>query len=233
MSEDDPGPAPRKWWKYLLLLLLFGLLALGASAWYMTTESFQAFVRARIVAAMEKATGGRVELGTYHTIPFRLQAEIRGLTIHGTEAAGDVPLAHVDRVVARIRIISLLETEFGFKSIELEHPVVHLIVRPDGSTNIPQPKLQRVSSQTPVEQLFSLVDQPASRATRRVSLERPAYALRFRRQRCLRRYEYSFLRDVYEGSLALGKVETRFQNYTPFIWAVAANFQPCKEWRRS
>ena len=100
VSEDDPGPVPRKWWKYLLLLLLFGLLALGATAWYMTTESFQAFVRARIVAAMEKATGGRVELGTYHTIPFRLQAEIRGLTIHGTEAASDVPLAHVDRVVA-------------------------------------------------------------------------------------------------------------------------------------
>ena len=225
MSEDDPGPVPRKWWKYLLLLLLFGLLALGATAWYMTTESFQAFVRSRIVAAMEKATGGRVELGTYHTIPFRLQAEIRGLTIHGTEAARDVPLAHIDRVVARIRVISLLETEFGFNSIELEHPVVHLIVGPDGSTNIPQPRLQRVSSQTPIEQLFSL-------SIGQLHVRRGEFLWNDQRtpfdfdvNDVSADLKYSFMHDVYDGSLALGKVQTRFQNYTPFTWTGAANFQ--------
>ena len=105
MSEADAKPTRRKWWKYLLVLCLLGLVGFGVAAWYMTTDSFQAYVRARIVAEIEKATGGRVELGTYHTIPFRLQAEIRGLTIHGTESADDVPLLHADRVVARIRII--------------------------------------------------------------------------------------------------------------------------------
>jgi len=80
-------------------------------------------------------------MGTYHTIPFRLQAEIRDLTVHGLEAPGEVPLAHVDRVVARIKVISLLETHFGFKFITLDHPVVHLIVYPDGSTNQPTPKV--------------------------------------------------------------------------------------------
>jgi translocation and assembly module TamB len=224
VTAVDPKPAPRKWWKYLLLLFLFGLIALAGSAWYMTTDSFQAFVRSRIVTAMEKATGGRVELGTYHTIPFRLQAEIRGLTIHGTEAAGDVPLAHADRVVARIRIISLLETEFGFKSIVLEHPVVHLIVHPDGSTNLPEPKVQRTSNQTPVEQLFAL-------SIHRLEVRKGEFL--WNDQRALFDFDvtdvsadmtYSFLRGRYESSLLLGRVETRFQDYAPFAWMAAAHF---------
>ncbi len=156
MTEAPPRPARRKWWKYFLLLFLLLVVALGGAAWYMTTDSFQAYVRGRVVSAIENATGGRVEMGTYHTIPFRLQAEIRDLTVHGLEAPGEVPLAHVDRVVARIKVISLLETSFGFKFIALDHPVVHLIVYPDGSTNQPAPKVKRTSSQTPVEQLFSL-----------------------------------------------------------------------------
>jgi translocation and assembly module TamB len=224
VTEVDPKPAPRKWWKYLLLLFLFGLIALAGSAWYMTTDSFQAFVRSRIVTAMEKATGGRVELGTYHTIPFRLQAEIRGLTIHGTEAADDVPLAHADRVVARIRIISLLETEFGFKSIVLEHPVVHLIVHPDGSTNLPEPKVQRTSNQSPVEQLFAL-------SIHRLEVRKGEFL--WNDQRAPFDFDatdvsadmtYSFLHGRYESSLLLGRVETRFQDYAPFAWMAAAHF---------
>ena len=197
---------------------------LGAGAWYMTTESFQSFVRSHIVAALEKATGGRVELGTYHTIPFRLQAEIRNLTIHGSEGPNDVPLVHIDGVVARIRVISLLETEFGFKSILLEHPVVHLIVRPDGSTNIPEPKVRRKSTQTPVEQLFAL-------SIRQLQIRRGEFlwndqrtSFDFNGKDIATEMRYSFLRARYEGNLTVGKVETKFQDYVPFAWSATANF---------
>ncbi len=224
MTGPAPTRAPRKWWKYFLFLCLFALLALGAVAWYMTTDSFQAFVRARIVAAMEKATGGRVELSTYHTIPFRLQVEIRGLTIHGTEASGDIPLAHVDRLVARIRVISLLETSFGFKSIALEHPVIHLIVLTDGTTNVPEPKIQRTSAGTPVEQLFSL--SVGSLEVRHGEFlwndQRTPFDLDVKEVSA--DMSYSFLRGRYEGSLLLGRVESRFQDYAPFAWMAAVHF---------
>ena len=224
MTEDESTPAPRKWWKYVLLLVVCGLLTQASAAWYMTTESFQAFVRARIVAALEKATGGRVELGTFHTIPFRLQVEIRGITIHGTEAAGDVPLAHIDGVVARIRVISLLETEFGFKSIELDHPVIHLIVHADGSTNIPEPKVQRASTKTAMQQLFAL-------SVRQLQVRRGEFLCNDRRtpfdldgNDVSADMSYSFLRGRYESSLVLGRVETKFRNYAPFAWMASAHF---------
>ena len=225
MTEESPKPAPRRLWKYLLAIFLLGLLALGGGAWYVTTESFQSYVRARIVAAVEKATGGRVELGAYHTIPFRLQVEIRDFTIHGLEPAGEVPLAHVDRIVARIKVISLLETNFGFKSLVFEHPVVHLIVNPDGSTNLPEPKVQLTSStRTPVEEFFAL-------SINRLEVRRGEFLwndhrtpMDFNVAGVSTDLTYSFFRGRYESSLLLGRVESRYQNFAPFTWMASAHF---------
>jgi len=224
VTDVSPRPGGRKGRKYLLLFFLLGAIFLGAAAWYVTTDSFQALVRSRIVSTIERATGGRVELGAYHTIPFRLQAEIRDLTIHGREAPGEVPLAHVDRLVARIKVISLLETSFGFKSIVLEHPVLHLIVYPDGSTNQPAPGVRLTSTKTPVEQLFSL-------SIHRLDVRRGE--LLWNDQRIPFDFSvaevsvdmtYSFLRGRYDGHLLLGKVDTKFQDYRPFSWMAAVHF---------
>ena len=83
-------PRRRRFWKYLLLVTLAGLLVLASFAWYATTDSFQAMVRRRLVAELERVTGGRVDLGGFHTVPFRLQVEVRDLTVHGREGPGEV-----------------------------------------------------------------------------------------------------------------------------------------------
>ena len=48
-AVTEPAARPRRWWKYLLIFLgaalLFGLAAL----WYITTDSFQSYVRGRLV----------------------------------------------------------------------------------------------------------------------------------------------------------------------------------------
>jgi translocation and assembly module TamB len=228
VSADEAKPVRRKWWKYLLVLFLLGLIAVGGAAWYMTTDSFQAYVRARIVDEVEKVTGGRVELGTYHTIPFRLQAEIRGLTIHGTEAPDDVPLAHADRVVARIRIISLLETAFGFKSIVIERPVIHLIVHPDGTTNLPTPKLKRESTKNPVEELFSLSIRNLQVREGNFLWNDQATPFDFDVNGVAADMSYSFLGSRYDGTLVLGRVSTRYRDYQPFSWTAATRFSLSK-----
>jgi translocation and assembly module TamB len=228
VNEVGPRPVRRRWWKYLLILLLLGLIFMGAAAWFVTTDSFQAFVRRRIVSATENATGGRVEFGTYHTIPFRLQVEIRDFTLHGREASGEVPLAHVDRVLARIRVISLLETEFGFKSIVLEHPVVHLIAYSDGSTNLPEPKVQRPSTQTPVEQLFSLSIRQLEVRRGEFLWNHHSVPFDFNASDVSADMTYSFFRSRYESNLRLGTVETKFQDYRSFAWMAVAHFNLAK-----
>ena len=113
-------------------------------------------VRHRLVAELERISGGRVELGGFHTIPFRFRVDVRDLTIHGREQPTEVPYAHVDRLVAKVKIILVLGAEFGFSEMVLERPVVHIIVYPDGSTSQPQPQAAQASAKNPVEPLFSM-----------------------------------------------------------------------------
>jgi translocation and assembly module TamB len=127
-----------------------GWIIFGAVAWYTTTDSFQSMVRQRLVAELEAITGGRVELGGFHTTPFRLRVDVRDLTIHGKEGPNEVPYAHVDRLIAEMKVISVLGAEIGFDLLVLEHPVVHVILYPDGSTNQPAPKIEPVKGKPSV-----------------------------------------------------------------------------------
>ncbi len=95
--------------------------------------------RQRIIAEAEQATGGRVEIGAFKLDWSTLTAEMDNLTIHGTEPAGQVPFLAVKRVVVGFRIISLMERNFDVARLEAENPQAHLIIQPDGSTNIPEP----------------------------------------------------------------------------------------------
>src|SRR5205085_3725906 len=68
----------------------------------------------------------------------------------------DRPLLQVDRVQAELRIDSLIGTRIRLHSLIVEHPVVHLIVYADGSTNQPAPPLGEPSLNAEREDLFSL-----------------------------------------------------------------------------
>ena len=53
--------------RYCGLLCLLVLLLISAFLWYITTDSFQHMVRARLVGAIERTTGGRAEqIGRAH-----------------------------------------------------------------------------------------------------------------------------------------------------------------------
>ncbi|HEX7893216.1 MAG TPA: hypothetical protein VF447_03425, partial [Terriglobales bacterium] len=137
--------------KYSLFAVLSFLLLLSGFLWFITTDSFQEMVRHRLTTAFEHATGGRVEIGSFHVIPLRFQVEIRNLTIHGREGPNELPLAHVDSMTAVVNLSSVLGAKMSFRSLVLDHPVVHVLFYPDGTTNEPAP---RQSSGANLDKLF-------------------------------------------------------------------------------
>lgn len=118
----------------LLGIAAISLIRIAQSDWL--REKF----RERIVAEAARATGGRVEVGAFQWDWRTLTAELDNLIIHGKEPAGDAPLLAVKRVVIGFKIISLMEHDFDVARVAVENPQAHLIIQPDGSTNIPQPK---------------------------------------------------------------------------------------------
>jgi translocation and assembly module TamB len=126
------------------VLGLFAVLAIavGGACWYATTPTFEAIVRARLIETLAKATGGRVELAGFHWRLRNLEFEADNLTIHGLEAPGEAPYAHIDHLLLRAKIITFFRPKVGLNLLQGEHPVFHLIVYPDGSTNQPHPKTQ-------------------------------------------------------------------------------------------
>jgi len=189
VSDPTSNSTRRRWWTYLLFAIATALLTLLGLLIYINTDSFQSLVRRKLVAEVERITGGRAEIASIHTIPFRLQAEVRGITVHGRESATDVPLAHVDHIVARLKIRSLLRSELAFNEVVLEQPIIHVAFYADGSTNFPPQKKAAANGATSVEQLFALsidhfeirrvveVDVAMDRATSLVLLHDPGHSL--------------------------------------------------------
>ncbi|HTV81810.1 MAG TPA: translocation/assembly module TamB domain-containing protein [Acidobacteriaceae bacterium] len=145
-TSAHPDPAkPRRPVGRVVLLAVFGVILViaalaGALAWYATTPAFANRVRHAVTARLETATGGRVELRrfTWHLTHLEFTAE--DLTIHGREAPDQIPWLHIDRLYVRLQILSFFEPKIALSDLEADHPVFHLIVYADGSTNEPRPR---------------------------------------------------------------------------------------------
>jgi len=211
----------RRWGRRLLVALGLFLLLMLAAAWYTTTAGFRSWLHDRIVAELQKATGGRVELGSFHTIPFKMRLEGRDLTIHGTEKAGAIPLAHADRIVAQLKLISLFGGRVGLEGLELDRPVIHIELAADGTSNIPvlrQPSEPRAKDGTAADQLMDL-------AIRRLEVQHgeliwndQQVPLDFTADDVTGTLVHALFRQRYDGKVHVGKADTKLENLRPFSW---------------
>jgi len=224
VNETATARRRRPWGKYLARTAAAGLAAGLLFFWYIQTDSFQAMVRRRFVAEVERVTGGRAEIESFHTVPLRMRVEVRGLTVHGLEPAGEAPLLHVDQISARIKVISLLRSDFGFHYIVVEHPVVHLKNSADGATNLPAPRVANASERTPPEQLFALSVNKIEIHRGELLLEDQKLPLELAAEDLTLAMNYSFLRNRYDGNIAAGKVDAAPMNWRAFAWSGNMSF---------
>jgi translocation and assembly module TamB len=217
-------PARRRWWKYVLFIAAALLLSALGLLVYVNTDSFQALVRRRLIAEVERVTGGRVEIGSIHTTPFRLQVDVRNITVHGRESATAVPLAHIDRIIARLNMSTLLRSGLAFDELILDQPVVHVAFYADGTTNFPPRKTDVVSGKTSVEQLFALSINHFEISHGQILWDDQAIPVDFAARDASLQMDYSFLHSRYDGSLQLGLVDTKLLNCRPFAWMTAVQF---------
>ncbi len=117
---------------------IFVLLACGiAGVLVLRSGWFHERVRERIISEIERTTGGRVEMGSFNFDWKRLLVTIEPLVLHGREA--------IRRASARCASLQSAwvcgsSPRSSVRSIwyrfALDRPEAHVIVYPDGSTNL-------------------------------------------------------------------------------------------------
>src|ERR1700685_2204939 len=131
------------------LLLILAALIVIQTAW------FREKVHQRIVAAVEQATGGRVEVAGFSYDWHTLTAAFQGFVVHGSEDSSALPLFRAASVKVQVRIVSVIERRVAVSSIIVEHPQINILVRSDGSTNVLGPDLRSISPEKTVQDLLN------------------------------------------------------------------------------
>ena len=144
-----------------LPLSVAGLVALTivtlVSAYFIASSArFEGIVRQRLVAELERATGGRVEIAAFHWRLLALEADADGVVIHGLEDADEAPLARIEHMRVRVSVLNWMVPQLLLRDLEVEQPSIHFIVYPDGSTNQPHPRREAKSNRSAIDTLFRL-----------------------------------------------------------------------------
>ncbi len=198
------------------------LVLVVAIVLFLRSATFEGMVRDRVVTELEKVTGGTVELQELHWNLSKLEIQGNGLTIHGLEPARDAPLAHVDHLYLRVRVISLLKTSIDLQQLRFDQPVIHVIVKPDGSSNLPQPRVK--SSGDPVQEIFDLAIGRVELRNGTLLLNQEQLPLDFKANDVELQMNFASAESRYDGILHAGKIDGRYQDFRDLPATADAEF---------
>jgi translocation and assembly module TamB len=131
-------------WKRKLGWMGIGLgaiiLGLGIAGYVvLRSPRFHSYVLAKIQQEASDATGAQVRIQNFALHLSTLGADAYGISIRGSEPTSALPLVQADQFMIRLKIVSFLHKKVDLNEIVLRHPVVNLLVRKDGTTNLPTP----------------------------------------------------------------------------------------------
>jgi translocation and assembly module TamB len=232
-SRKNAGQPPRHahGHRRVLLLLWLGALALMlvlALVWAARyVESLQFHERARrfAVARLERASGGRVELQSVNWNLPHLEFELAGLQIHGTEAAGEAPLLRVERARAWLKWPELLAGRLALHELEVLHPLAHVDVYKDGSTNFPGVKARHAAPGDKTEELLRLAVDQTELVDGRLDWNEEKIRLDGVASGVFVQLGYRAADNHYEGKARVGQVRMRLPQWEPLTLGAEAEFR--------
>jgi translocation and assembly module TamB len=136
-------------WAVLAMVILVIAAVIGAY-FYLKSSSFERYALGKIAQQADEATGGRTTVGGMDFNLSTLTAHLYDITLRGTEGAVQPPLLHADKLTVRVKIISALHHQVSLRELLIEHPVVHVQVSRQGTSNLPPAPPSKSNSHTSV-----------------------------------------------------------------------------------
>jgi len=133
------GPGRHPIWNWIIhtpwVLTVIALLAMVV---FFGSGAGNPLLTRLLVSRLERATGGKVELGSLSIRWLAMQATVKGLVIHGREPAGVEPLFTAEEVLAGLRIDSFWGRRISLNELVVQKPHLHILVGKNGATNLPE-----------------------------------------------------------------------------------------------
>ena len=179
------------------------------------TAWFRNMVRAKIVSAVEEATGGRAEVGSFSFDWTHLRAVVHDFVLHGSEPPGTAPLFRARLLEVDLKITSPFRGFVDIAYLGVDAPQANVIVSPEGHTNVPAPKIQHPSNTTGLETIvdlavgqFKLTNGSVNFANRQTPLSASGQNLRAQ-------LSYSLLKAAYQGAISISPLLLQYGKQPP------------------
>jgi translocation and assembly module TamB len=193
----------------LAIVLLVAAIVIVQTDWFRNT------VRAKLVSAVEEATGGRAEVGSFSFELTHLRAVVRDFVLHGSEPPGTAPLFRARLLEVDLKLTSPFHSFVDIAYLGVDAPQANVIVSPDGHTNVPAPKVQQPSNTTGLETIvdlavgqFKLTNGSVNFANRQTPLSANGQNLRAQ-------LSYSLLKAGYQGTLSMSPLVLQYGKQPP------------------
>lgn len=185
----------------LVVVIIVGALIVIQTAW------FQNFVRGKIISAVENATGGRVELGSFSLSLSRMEVQLRDFIIHGTEPPEAEPFVRIESIDLRVKLLSSFSNLADLRYLAITKPVANIIVFPDGRTNIPKPKTPKEpSNSSGLQTIVNLAVKEFRLSGGRVMFAKQSIPLSVRGENLRLNLDYDTRSPAYNGKLTLDPI---------------------------
>jgi len=144
-------------WERLVLwtagiLLAFIVVVGPAVIVLLRSASFHNYLLKTVQEKSSASLNTRVQLQNFVLHPSILGLDLYGLTVDGTGPGAGRPLLQIDHLGFEVRVISFLHRQWNLANVQINHPVLHLVISASGENNLPNPQ-SSTSSNTDIVDL--------------------------------------------------------------------------------
>jgi translocation and assembly module TamB len=193
----------------LVVVLVIAAIVVAQTHW------FRNFVREKIITVTEESTGGKVDLAAFDFDWTHLRASMRDFVLHGTEPAGAAPLLRAQSIVVDLKLFASLKQYIDIRALTVDTPQANIIVYPDGTTNVPAPKVKQSSDKSALQTVvdlaigrFDLHNGYATFADRKIPLNAQGRNLRAQLQ-------YNTAGRSYQGAIDINPLQVSYGGKQP------------------
>ncbi len=128
--------------KLILSALALLLTLAGGLSWFLNSGAIDRYVVERAILEVEKSIGARLIIGKIKIDVWGGRAVLEDITLRGKEAASEEPLFSAKQIQIQAGLASLSASRVDLRGLLVKEPKFHLVTYPDGTTNIPGPKIR-------------------------------------------------------------------------------------------